>query len=181
LPVSTKSVAAPWRDRSLPRPSSSRTGSRDSKQLTPQERIRLLPLICAEAIAVAIGVVDVSELDAIGVSAANRIAMERAVSALPVRPDALILDAVTLDLDLPQVGLIDGDTRSLSIAAASIIAKVTRDRIMLECHERDPRFGFAGHKGYCTADHLAALDRHGPCAHHRRSFAPVARSLPALP
>ena len=79
------------------------------------------------------------------------------------------LDGATL------VGLIDGDALCLSIAAASIVAKVTRDRVMIECHEADPRFGFSAHKGYCTEDHLAALARHGPCHLHRRSFAPVGR------
>jgi ribonuclease HII len=149
---------------------------RDSKLLSEDERRRLLPLICATAIGVAIGVVESGELDEIGVGAANRLAMERAVLALPIRPEVLVLDATTLDLDLPQVGLIDGDARCLSIAAASIVAKVTRDRFMVECHGVEPRFGFASHKGYCTPEHLSALDLHGPCLHHRRSFAPVERA-----
>jgi ribonuclease HII len=150
---------------------------RDSKSLTGEERRQLLPAICATATAVAVGVVEADELDVIGVGPANRLAMERAVCALPVQPDALLLDATTLDLDLPQVGLIDGDARCLSIAAASIVAKVTRDRFMTACHGADPRFNFASHKGYATADHLAALDRHGPCPLHRRCFAPVGRAL----
>jgi ribonuclease HII len=148
---------------------------RDSKLLSPDARSRLLPAICERALAVAVGVVEADELDEIGVGPANRLAMERAVLALAIRPEALILDATTLDLDLPQVGLIDGDARCLSIAAASIVAKVTRDRFMIECDGADPRFGFAAHKGYCTEEHLAALARHGPCHLHRRSFAPVGR------
>jgi ribonuclease HII len=148
---------------------------RDSKLLTEDARSRLLPTICKTAIAVAIGMVEADELDEIGVGPANRLAMQRAVQSLAVVPDALVLDATTLDLALPQVGLIDGDARCLSIAAASIVAKVTRDRFMTECHEVDPRFGFAAHKGYCTEDHLAALARYGPCHLHRRSFAPVER------
>jgi ribonuclease HII len=148
---------------------------RDSKLLTAEGRARLVPIICAGAVAVAVGEVEAGEIDAIGVGPANRLAMERAIAALPVCPEALLLDATTLDVDLPQVGLIDGDARCISIAAASIVAKVTRDRFMIECHGVDPRFGFAIHKGYCTAEHLAALERHGPCRHHRRSFAPVAR------
>jgi ribonuclease HII len=153
---------------------------RDSKLLTGEERQRLMPAICAVATAVAVGLVEADELDLIGVGPANRLAMERAVDALPVRPEALLLDATTLDLDLPQVGLIDGDARCLSIAAASIVAKVTRDRFMAACHGADPRFGFAAHKGYATADHLAALDRHGPGPLHRRCFAPVGRSLDSV-
>jgi len=148
---------------------------RDSKLLTAGQRERLLPDICTVAVGVGVGVVEVGELDLIGVGAANRLAMQRAVLALPVEPDALVLDATTLDLDLPQVGLINGDAICLSIAAASIVAKVTRDRFMVACHEADPRFGFAAHKGYCTEDHLAALALHGPCHLHRRSFAPVGR------
>lgn len=153
------------------------TGVRDSKQLSPEARERLLPLICTVAIGWGVGVVDVGELDAIGVGAANRMAMERAIGALPIAPDALLLDATTLALELPQVGLIKGDAICLSIAAASIVAKVTRDRLMIACHDLDPRFGFATHKGYCTADHLEALRVHGPCAHHRRSFAPVGNAV----
>ncbi len=152
-------------------------GVRDSKQLSPEQRERLLPGICAVALGVGVGVVEVAELDAIGVGPANRLAMQRAVLALPVEPDALILDATTLDLDLPQVGLINGDAICLSIAAASIVAKVTRDRFMIECDLADPRFGFAAHKGYCTDDHLQALALHGPCLLHRRSFAPVGRVI----
>jgi ribonuclease HII len=150
-------------------------GVRDSKLLSPEQRERLLPGICAVALGIGVGVVEVAELDAIGVGPANRLAMQRAVLALPVEPDALVLDATTLDLDLPQVGLINGDAICLSIAAASIVAKVTRDRLMIACDDADPRFGFAAHKGYCTEDHLQALALHGPCHLHRRSFAPVGR------
>jgi ribonuclease HII len=150
-------------------------GVRDSKLLNHEQRERLFPGICMVALGVGVGVVEVAELDAIGVGLANRLAMQRAVLALPVAPDALVLDATTLDLDLPQVGLINGDAICLSIAAASIVAKVTRDRFMIECDRADPRFGFAAHKGYCTEDHLQALALHGPCDLHRRSFAPVGR------
>ena len=146
---------------------------RDSKRLPAERRRGLIGPICAAAEAVAVGVVEADELDAIGVGAANRLAMERAVFALPVAVDALVLDACVLDLDLPQVGLIDGDETCLSVAAASIIAKVTRDRVMIEADGADPRFGFASHKGYASALHQARLARHGPGPLHRRCFAPV--------
>ena len=147
---------------------------RDSKLLPPERRQQLVGPICAVADAVAVGVVEAGELDAIGVGAANRQAMERAVNALAIEVDALVLDACVLDLGLPQVGLIDGDATCLSIAAASIIAKVMRDRIMVEADGIDPRFGFAEHKGYGTAAHLERLARFGPGPIHRRCFAPVA-------
>jgi ribonuclease HII len=155
-------------------------GVRDSKLLTQEQRERMLPGICSVALGIGVGVVEVAELDAIGVGPANRLAMQRAVLALPLEPEALVLDATTLDLDLPQVGLINGDAICLSIAAASIVAKVTRDRFMIECDLADPRFGFAAHKGYCTEDHLKALALHGPCHLHRRSFAPVGRVAAGL-
>lgn len=147
---------------------------RDSKLLTPAEREDLLAPICDIAVAVATGMVGAAELDAVGVAAANRLAMERAVLSLPLEPHALLIDATTLDLGIPQVGLIDGDARCLSIAAASIVAKVTRDRLMIAYDAHHPRYGFAAHKGYATPAHLDALARYGPCALHRRSFAPVA-------
>ena len=150
-------------------------GLHDSKLLPPERRRELLGPICAAVEAVAVGVVEADELDEIGLGAANRQAMERAVLALPVPPDALVLDACVLDLGLPQVGLIDGDARCLSIAAASIVAKVTRDRVMEEGHGADPRFGFAAHKGYASALHRERLARHGPGPLHRRCFAPVGR------
>jgi len=145
---------------------------RDSKLLAPETRSNLVPVICEIAAAVAIGVVEADELDQVGLAAANRLAMERAVERLPVHPSALLLDAMTIDLGLPQIGLIDGDAISLSIAAASIVAKVTRDRIMDECHVVDVRYGFESHKGYGTKSHIAALRDHGPCWCHRRSFRP---------
>ena len=154
------------------------SGVRDSKLLRPDQREALLPVVIQAADAVGIGVVDVDELDAIGVGAANRLAMERAVLDLRCDLDALLLDACVVDLALPQVGLIDGDARCLSIAAASIVAKVTRDRAMIAYHATDPRFGFAEHKGYCTPAHLAALTACGPGPWHRRSFAPVGRVDP---
>jgi ribonuclease HII len=155
---------------------------RDSKLLTPEQRQEILDDIATASAGVAIGVVPPDELDMIGLSAANRVAMERAVLALADEPAALLLDACVLDLGLPQVGPIRGDAHCLSIAAASIVAKVTRDRMMVEHDRLDPRYGFAIHKGYGTAAHLSALRAHGPCSIHRRTFAlglPSSRVEPA--
>jgi ribonuclease HII len=153
---------------------------KDSKMVSPAARTELAAFITDIAQGVGIGVVEAAELDAIGVAAANRLAMERAVLALPETPCALLLDAAVTDLGMPQVGIIDGDATCLSIAAASIVAKVTRDRLMVECHQIDDRYGFDQHKGYGTALHLAALQHHGPCALHRRSFAPVAAAMHSI-
>jgi ribonuclease HII len=146
---------------------------RDSKLLRPERRLALCETIEHAAVAVAIGAVPVTELDAVGVGPANRMAMERAVMQLAVDVDALVIDARVLDLGCPQCGPIDGDAFSLSVAAASIVAKVARDRIMIELGAEDPRYGFELHKGYCTELHLARLAEHGPSIHHRRCFAPV--------
>lgn len=147
---------------------------RDSKLLRPTVRRRLATEIMKVADGVGIGMVAADEIDEIGISAANRMAMERAVMALPFEPSCLVLDAVVTDLGMPQVGIIDGDACCFSIAAASIVAKVTRDEYMAACHVVDARYDFQAHKGYGTPDHLAALSRFGPCRLHRRTFAPVA-------
>lgn len=150
-------------------------GVRDSKLLLPERREHLLGTIEQSAIAIGVGVVPVDELDAVGLGPANRIAMERAVLAIEDDVDALIIDACVLDLGCPQSGPIDGDALSLSVAAASIVAKVTRDRLMCELALSEPRYGFERHKGYCSELHTARLAEHGPSHHHRRCFAPVAR------
>jgi ribonuclease HII len=149
-------------------------GVRDSKLLAPEKRVELAGRIEQVALAVATGFVPVPELDAVGVGPANRMAMERAVLALGLEVDALVIDACVLDLGCPQSGPIDGDALSLSVAAASIVAKVARDQVMIELGHDDPRYGFELHKGYCSPLHKARLAEHGPCAHHRRCFAPVA-------
>ena len=119
-----------------------------------------------------------AEIDRLNIREASFVAMRRAVAALPRAPAALLVDGFAIpDLALPQRALIGGDHRSLSIAAASIAAKVTRDRLLVALEERYPGYGFARHKGYPTREHQAALRRLGPCPLHRRSFAPVRASL----
>ncbi|HXG03576.1 MAG TPA: ribonuclease HII [Candidatus Binatia bacterium] len=143
----------------------------DSKVLTPERRAALYDLIRERAVAVGVGVVDNLTIDRINILQATRLAMLEAVRGLSVVPDLIITDAVALHgLPCPQRNLIDGDARCATVAAASIVAKVTRDRLMMEADQAFPEYGFARHKGYATAEHLAALDRHGPCPLHRRSF-----------
>ncbi len=151
-------------------------GLADSKLLTPERRDELFHVIQAGAIAVGVGVVDHVTIDRINILQATRLAMAEAIARLVVAPELVITDFVLLPaLACPQRNLVDGDRRCASVAAASIVAKVTRDRIMLEADRQFPEYGFARHKGYATRDHLHALDRHGPCPLHRRSFAGVWR------
>jgi ribonuclease HII len=150
---------------------------KDSKLMTRQTREEALLVILDCASSIGIGTVECGELDVLGMTAANRLAMERAVFGLGVEPQALLLDAFVTDLAMPQVGLIDGDALCLSIAAASIVAKVTRDRLMIALHDFDCRYGFDQHVGYGTKAHLGALREHGPAEFHRRSFRPVQECL----
>ncbi len=146
-------------------------GVDDSKKLRAAERELLFDLITARAIAIGVGVIDHATIDEINILQATLRAMAAAVEQLPIRPDHLLIDGPRYqESDIPYTARVDGDARSVSIAAASIIAKVTRDRLMAEYDRRYPVYGFGRHKGYGTAEHLAALREHGPCAIHRRSF-----------
>jgi ribonuclease HII len=157
-------------------------GIDDSKKLTAARREALRAEIEACAIAVGIGVVEVRDVERLNTYWAAIEAMRRAIAALPVAPQQVLVDARHIPgLAMPQLALVKGDARSYSIAAASIVAKVARDAMMTELDDRYPAYGFARHMGYGTAEHLAALDRHGPCPAHRRSFLPVAQArLPGL-
>lgn len=150
---------------------------RDSKTVSRVQRSELALAIRNEALAIGVGVIPVEDLDAIGVGAANRLAMEYAVADLNPVPDALLIDAMTIDTGIDQIGIIDGDALSMSIAAASIVAKVYRDDLMTTLDMPDQRYEFARHKGYGVPSHLLAIAVHGPCTHHRTSFAPVRRAL----
>jgi ribonuclease HII len=148
----------------------------DSKLLLPERREELFQVIHERAAAVGVGIVDHETIDRINILEATRLAMRMALAELPIVPDLVITDFVSLPaLPCPQRNLVDGDVRCATVAAASIVAKVIRDRIMLEADKQFPEYGFARHKGYATPEHLAALDRHGPCPLHRRSFAGVWR------
>src|SRR5207237_1781105 len=135
----------------------------DSKLLTPERRAELYDVIMARAVAVGVGVVDHVTIDRVNILQATRVAMLEALHQLKVAPDLVITDFVALSgLACPQRNLVDGDARCASVAAASIIAKVTRDRLMLAADRSFPEYGFARHKGYATPEHLAALDRSRP-------------------
>jgi ribonuclease HII len=148
-------------------------GLDDSKKLPAERREILAVRIREHALAWAIAEVDASRIDAWNIYQASRQAMAEALRQLKISPDYLLLDAMQLDVLIEQKALIHGDALSISIAAASIIAKVERDRRMVEWDEVYPEYGLAQHKGYATPEHLAALRAHGPTPHHRFSFAPV--------
>jgi ribonuclease HII len=150
-------------------------GLRDSKQLLRKDRERLARLVEEKAIAFAIEEVDVETIDRINIYQASRLAMTGAVARLMPQPDHLLIDAMRLDLPCAQTSIIYGDSLSISIAAASVLAKVYRDQRMRELHEVYPQYGLASHKGYSTPEHLAALEKYGPTPLHRRSFRPVAQ------
>lgn len=143
----------------------------DSKQVPEKRRNQLYDEIMAKAVAVGIGVVSHEVIDEINILQATYQAMRQAIDNMAVKPDQLLVDAVTIpEITIPQRGIIQGDAKSISIAAASIIAKVTRDRMMAELSEVYPEYGFASNKGYGSAEHINALKTYGPCPIHRRSF-----------
>jgi len=166
-PVVAAAVILPWPVR-LP-------GLTDSKRLPAHARERLYTSIESRALAVAIGIAQPEEIDRVNVLQATYLAMRRAVAALPISPTLVTVDGYPIhDLGLEQVALVDGDARFPPISAASIMAKVWRDRLMLRYEQQYPGYGFAGHKGYGTREHLEALRALGPCDIHRLSFEPVA-------
>ncbi|MBX3325636.1 MAG: ribonuclease HII [Nitrospira sp.] len=165
-PVVAAAVILPVRNR-LP-------GVNDSKQLSERERERFYLAILEQAVGTGIGWADAAEIDQLNILEATRLAMRRALEQLIPSPDYVLIDAVTLPgVSIPIRPIIKGDSLSVSIAAASIVAKVTRDRLMARYHDTFPEYGFLSHKGYGTAEHLERLAHYGPCSIHRQSFAPV--------
>jgi ribonuclease HII len=149
-------------------------GVRDSKQMTPRQRFAWAIKIRAIALAWGVGFASHTEIDAMGILPATRLAMQRALSQLALPPQHLLLDAVRLPaVALPQTVLIKGDVHSLSIASASVLAKTARDELLIAWEQEYPGYGFARHKGYGTAAHRLALQLKGPCSLHRFSFAPI--------
>jgi ribonuclease HII len=149
-------------------------GLRDSKVLTPLKRERLFDEIHAKALCLSIAQASVEEIDTLNILQATLLAMKRAIEGLRLRPAKVLIDGNQLPTVRVQAeAVIGGDALVKAISAASILAKVHRDRLCLELDREHPQYGFGGHKGYSTPEHLAALKAHGACPHHRRSFAPV--------
>ncbi len=153
-------------------------GLDDSKKLSEKKRNAVAPEIRSNAVAWAIAAVDAETIDRINIRQASLLAMRRAVEQLALSPDFLLIDGRdTIDWDCPQQPVIHGDALSLSIAAASVLAKVHRDRLLVELDREYPGYGLAAHKGYCCPAHIEALERLGPTPLHRKSFHPVAQSV----
>jgi ribonuclease HII len=149
-------------------------GLDDSKRLSPKKREELYPIIKENALAIGLGRVGERKIDGINILKATHLAMRRAISHLGVEPDLLLVDGFKIPgIEIPQKAIIKGDRKSASIAAASIIAKVTRDRLMVRYHKRHPEYGFHRHKGYGTKRHLKALKKHGSSRIHRKTFSGV--------
>ena len=180
-PVVAAAVCLPneWILKGLPR---KLQGLNDSKQLTVEERERFFDFLTSSPLVLhAVSVIDVAIIDSINILRASLQAMNEAHLKLSVVPDHTLVDGPhKFSLRCPQTAIIDGDAKSFSIAAASVLAKVTRDRIMTEYHDQFPDYGFREHKGYSTPQHLQALSRLGPCAIHRRTFAPCRAPEPQL-
>ncbi len=145
----------------------------DSKKLTEKKRELLYDVIMENALSVGVGMSSPEVIDEINILNATKKAMVEAVNNLSIKPEHLLIDAVKLDIDIPQTSIIKGDAKSQSIASASIIAKVTRDRMMLELDKKYPMYDFKHNKGYGTKKHIEALYKYGPLKEHRKSFAPV--------
>lgn len=158
----------------LPAGSRAVRGLRDSKVLTEKKRARIARLVWARAFAVRLGGASVREIDRLNIRRATALAMRRALRRLPLAPEAILLDGLPMpELAEPHEAVVDGDARCQSIAAASVVAKVVRDRLMTRLAARYPAYGWATNMGYGTPEHLAAVHALGPTPHHRRSFAPV--------
>lgn len=153
-------------------------GLADSKVLTPLQRERLFDMIREKSLCCAVGEASVAEIDTLNILHATMLAMRRAVEGLRLKPAKVLVDGNRLPtLDVLSEAVIGGDAKVKSISAASIVAKVTRDRLLEKLHEEFPQYGFAAHKGYGTPEHLEALRVHGACVHHRRHFSPVAATF----
>lgn len=154
-------------------------GLADSKKLSEKQRARLAPLIRERALAWAVAYAEVEEIDHLNILQATLLAMQRAVQALPIQPQQVLVDGLYCPhTGIPSQAIVKGDSKEAAISAASILAKTARDELMLQLHARYPLYGFDAHKGYPTAAHLAALQLHGVSAVHRKTFKPVRQFAP---
>lgn len=152
-------------------------GLNDSKKLSEKKRDKLFDILINECVAYGIGIVEPKRIDEINILEASKEAMKIAISNLSIKPEHVLIDAVKLDLDVPSTPIIKGDAKSASIAAASVIAKVTRDRMMYELDEKYPEYGYASHKGYPTKKHIEAVKEHGVLDFYRFTFSPISEII----
>ena len=150
---------------------------KDSKKLSEKKREKLYDIIMNDAISIGIGIVDEKEIDRINIYEATKVAMKMALDNLKIKPEYVLIDAMKLDIDIPSMSIIKGDAKSESIAAASIIAKVTRDRMIDEIDKEYPMYDLKNNKGYGTKKHIEALKKYGPCKYHRFSYSPVSENI----
>lgn len=148
-------------------------GLNDSKKLTEKKREQLYEVLVNEAISYGIGIISPKRIDEVNIYQATKEAMYEAINNLNPKPEHVLIDAMPLDLDVPSTSIIKGDAKSLSIAAASVIAKVTRDRMMIELDKKYPEYGFASHKGYPTKKHIEAVKQYGVLDFYRFTFSPI--------
>ncbi|MCD8502730.1 MAG: ribonuclease HII [Bacillaceae bacterium] len=148
-------------------------GLTDSKKLSKEKRDDFYEIINREAIAVGVGIITPAKIDQVNIYEATKLAMLQAIHQLNVQAEHLLIDAMRLPIAIEQTSIVKGDSKSISIAASSVIAKVTRDKVMENLHLKYPQYGFNKNMGYPTAEHLQAIEEHGICSEHRRSFGPV--------
>ncbi len=148
-------------------------GLTDSKKLSEKKREKFYDILLHDAISIGIGIIDEKTIDKVNIYEATKLAMIDAVKNMKIKPDYILIDAMKLDIDIPSTSIIKGDAKSLSIAAASVIAKVTRDRMMIELDKKYPMYDFKHNKGYPTKKHLEAINKYGVIDEHRRSYSPV--------
>ena len=148
-------------------------GLTDSKKISEKKREQLFDMINQQAISVGIGIIDERKIDEVNIYEATKLAMRDAINNLNVKPEHILIDAMPLTLDIPTTSIIKGDLKSITISAASVIAKVTRDRMLLELDQKYPMYDFKNNKGYPTKKHLAAIEEYGILKEHRRSYGPV--------
>lgn len=148
-------------------------GLTDSKKLSKKKRDYLYKVIKKDALAIGIGMVDNKKIDEINILEASRLAMKKAINSLSIKPDVILTDAMRLDMGIPEEDIIKGDLKSITISAASVIAKVTRDKMMEELHEKYPMYNFIKNNGYPTKEHIEAIKKYGIIKEHRKSFRPI--------